>query len=81
MPTEAKEKAQTELSKLKNMAPMSPRRRWFEVSTDVKYPFSNEAGCTRIWLAQEVLDADHYGLTEVKERIIEYLAVQNRVSK
>ena len=31
--------------------------------------------------AQEILDADHYGLTEVKERIIEYLAVQNRVSK
>lgn len=81
---EAREKAQAELKKLRTMSPMSaeatvvrnyldwllsiPWKKRTKVSTDLKK-------------AQEILDADHYGLEKVKERIIEYLAVQQRVGK
>ena len=84
MPTEAKEKAQTELNKLKNMAPMSAEATVVRSFVDwmLNIPWSKRSRVRKdLAAAQEILDADHYGLTEVKERIIEYLAVQNRVSK
>ena len=81
---EAREKAQAELKKLRSMSPMSaeatvvrnyldwllsiPWKKRTKVSTDLKK-------------AQAILDADHYGLEKVKERIVEYLAVQQRVGK
>ena len=84
MPAEAKEKAQTELNKLKNMAPMSAEATVVRSFVDwmLNIPWSKRSRVRKdLAAAQEILDADHYGLTEVKERIIEYLAVQNRVSK
>ena len=84
MPNEAKEKAQTELNKLKNMAPMSAEATVVRSFVDwmLNIPWSKRSRVRKdLAAAQEILDADHYGLTEVKERIIEYLAVQNRVSK
>ena len=81
---EAREKAKAELKKLRTMSPMSaeatvvrnyldwilsiPWKKKTKVSTDLKK-------------AQAILDADHYGLDKVKERIVEYLAVQQRVDK
>ena len=81
---EALEKVNTEFSKLKQMSPMSAEatvvRTYIETILDV--PWGNS---TKINLdlkkAKEILDEDHYGLKEVKERILEYLAVQKRVSK
>ena len=84
MPAEAKEKAQTELNKLKNMAPMSAEANVVRGFVDwmLNIPWSKRSRVRKdLAVAQEILDADHYGLTEVKERIIEYLAVQNRVGK
>lgn len=84
MPSEAKNKAQTELNKLKNMAPMSAEATVVRSFVDwmLNIPWSKRSRVRKdLAAAQEILDADHYGLTEVKERIIEYLAVQNRVSK
>jgi ATP-dependent Lon protease len=84
MPTEAKEKAQSELNKLKNMAPMSAEANVVRGFVDwmLNIPWSKRSRVRKdLAAAQEILDADHYGLTEVKERIIEYLAVQNRVGK
>jgi ATP-dependent Lon protease len=84
MPAEAKNKAQTELNKLKNMAPMSAEATVVRSFVDwmLNIPWSKRSRVRKdLAAAQEILDADHYGLTEVKERIIEYLAVQNRVSK
>jgi ATP-dependent Lon protease len=84
MPAEAKSKAQTELNKLKNMAPMSAEATVVRSFVDwmLNIPWSKRSRVRKdLAAAQEILDADHYGLTEVKERIIEYLAVQNRVSK
>jgi ATP-dependent Lon protease len=84
MPKEARVKAEAELKKLKLMSPMSaeatvvrnyidtlvglPWRKKTKVSTDLKN-------------SEKILDADHYGLEKVKERIVEYLAVQQRVDK
>jgi ATP-dependent Lon protease len=81
---EAREKARGELKKLRTMSPMSaeatvvrnyldwllsiPWKKRTKVSKDIKY-------------AQQILDTDHYGLEKVKERIVEYLAVQQRVDK
>ena len=81
---EAKEKAHAELKKLRSMSPMSaeatvvrnyldwilgiPWKKRSRVKADLSY-------------AEDVLDADHYGLEKVKERILEYLAVQHRVKK
>ncbi|MFM2343736.1 MAG: hypothetical protein RLZZ210_344 [Pseudomonadota bacterium] len=84
MPVEARKKAESELKKLRLMSPMSaeagvvrgylevllglPWRRKSKINHDLEY-------------AQKVLDEDHYGLEKVKERIVEYLAVQQRVDK
>lgn len=84
MPVEAKEKAQAELNKLKNMAPMSAEATVVRSFVDwmLNIPWRKRSRVRKdLAAAQEILDADHYGLTEVKERIIEYLAVQNRVAK
>ena len=84
MPAEAKEKAQNVLNKLKNMAPMSAEATVVRSFVDwmLNIPWSKRSRIRKdLAAAQEILDADHYGLTEVKERIIEYLAVQNRVAK
>lgn len=84
MPKQALEKAQAELKKLQMMSPMSAEATVVRTYLDwmLNVPWHKQ---TRVRLdldkAQEVLDADHYGLDEVKERIIEYLAVQKRVRK
>ena len=84
MPKEAKAKATNELSKLKLMSPMSAEATVVRTYLDwmVAIPWKKKSRVRRdLKVAQEILDADHYGLEEVKERIIEYLAVQGRVSK
>lgn len=84
MPKEAKEKAMAELNKLKMMPPMSAEatvcRNYLEVLTQVPWKAKTKVSAD-LKVAEEVLEADHYGLKEVKERIIEYLAVQQRVKK
>jgi len=84
MPAEARKKADGELKKLKLMSPMSAEatvvRNYIDVlsnlpwskKTKIKYDLVN---------AEEVLNADHFGLDKVKDRILEYLAVQQRVDK
>ena len=82
MPTEAESKATAELKKLKNMAPMSAEATVVRGYLDwlVGLPWGKKSRIRKdIHSAQQVLDEDHYGLEDVKERIIEYLAVQNRV--
>ena len=84
MPVEAKGKAQSELNKLKNMAPMSAEATVVRSFIDwmVNIPWSKKSRVRKDLLAaQRILDEDHYGLEEVKDRIIEYLAVQNRVKR
>ena len=84
MPKEVKTKAKAELNKLRMMQPMSAEATVVRNYIDwlVSVPWKKR---TRVRLdlnrAEEVLDADHYGLEKVKERIIEYLAVQKRVRK
>src|SRR5690606_527183 len=81
---EAKEKVDAELKKLKSMSPMSAEatvvRNYLDwilgVPWNVKSKVKKDLG-----KAEEILDADHYGLEKVKERIVEYLAVQNRSTK
>jgi len=84
MPVEAKEKALSELSKLKMMSPMSSEASVVRTYIDwlVSVPWKTKSKL-RLDLdkASEVLDHDHYGLDEVKTRILEYLAVQKRVKK
>ncbi len=84
MPKEARKKAEAELKKLKLMSPMSAEatvvRNYIE--TIVNLPWKKKSKISRdIKAAQEILDKDHYGLEKVKERIVEYLAVQTRVDK
>ncbi|WP_137221579.1 MULTISPECIES: endopeptidase La [Shewanella] len=84
MPSDAKEKASAELNKLKMMSPMSAEatvvRSYVDWMTSV--PWKQRSKIKRdLAKAQEVLDADHYGLEKVKERILEYLAVQSRVKQ
>jgi len=84
MPKEAKEKTLAELQKLKMMSPMSAEatvvRSYIDWMTSV--PWKKKSKLKRnLKLAEEVLEKDHYGLEKVKERIIEYLAVQQRVSQ
>ena len=84
MPEEAKEKTQSELNKLKNMAPMSAEATVVRSFIDwmVSIPWSKKSRVRKdLQAAQKILDEDHFGLTEVKERIVEYLAVQNRTSQ
>src|SRR3982751_2360627 len=84
MPKEARKKAEAELKKLKLMSPMSAEatvvRNYIE--TLVNLPWKKKSKISKdIKGAQEILDKDHYGLEKVKERIVEYLAVQTRVDK
>jgi ATP-dependent Lon protease len=84
MPTEAKTKASAELAKLKMMSPMSAEatvvRSYIDWLTQV--PWTSRSKVKKnLALAEEILNADHYGLDKVKERILEYLAVQQRVNK
>ena len=84
MPVEAKAKTQAELNKLKNMAPMSAEATVVRSFIDwmVNIPWSKKSRVRKdLAAAQQILDEDHYGLEEVKDRIIEYLAVQNRVKR
>jgi len=83
MPKEAKEKAQSELNKLQRMSSQSSDasiiRTYIENLCSV--PWSKKTHINRdLVKAQKILDNDHYGLNKVKERILEHLAVQTRVS-
>lgn len=84
MPKEAKEKAVSELNKLKQMSPMSSEASVVRTYLDwmVSIPWKKRSKVRMdLVKAEEILEADHYGLKEVKERILEYLAVQKRVKK
>ncbi|MDE1482304.1 endopeptidase La [Xenorhabdus bovienii] len=84
MPKEAREKVEAELQKLKMMSPMSAEATVVRSYIDwmVQVPWVARSKVKKdLVKAQEVLDIDHYGLERVKERILEYLAVQSRVSK
>jgi ATP-dependent Lon protease len=84
MPQEAKDKAQSELGKLKMMSPMSAEASVVRSYIDwmVSVPWSKSSKVKHdLKRASTILDEDHYGLEEVKDRIIEYLAVQKRVRK
>ena len=81
---EAKEKALAELKKLKSMSPMSAEATVVRNYLDwiLGIPWKKRTRVKKdIKIAQETLDADHYGLEKVKERIVEYLAVQQRTNK
>jgi ATP-dependent Lon protease len=84
MPKEARRKAESEFKKLKLMSPMSAEatvvRNYIE--TLVNLPWRKRSKISKdLRAAQEILDRDHYGLEKVKERIVEYLAVQLRVDR
>ena len=82
MPKAVETKAKAELNKLKQMSPMSAEATVVRNYIDwlVGVPWSKRSKVRRdLKQAQDVLDADHYGLEKVKERILEYLAVQARV--
>ena len=84
MPTEAKDKVMSELGKLKMMSPMSAEANVVRGYIDwmIGVPWKKKSRLKHdLDAASKVLEADHYGLTEVKERILEYLAVQQRVKK
>ena len=81
---EAREKAEAELKKLKNMSPMSAEATVVRNYLDwlLSVPWGKKSRVKKdLAAAQKVLDADHYGLEKVKERIVEYLAVQARSAK
>ena len=84
MPKEALEKAHAELKKLQQMSPMSAEATVVRTYLDwlINTPWKAKSR-VRVDLkrAEEILEADHFGLEEVKERILEYLAVQKRVKK
>ncbi len=84
MPPAVETKAKTELNKLKQMSPMSAEATVVRNYIDwlVQAPWKQRTRVRKdLVAAQEVLDADHFGLDKVKERILEYLAVQTRVKK
>jgi ATP-dependent Lon protease len=84
MPEEARDKALSELSKLKMMSPMSAEASVVRSYIDwmVSVPWAKRSKIKHdLKRATEILDEDHYGLEEVKDRILEYLAVQKRVRK
>jgi ATP-dependent Lon protease len=84
MPKEAREKADSELNKLKMMSPMSAEATVVRNYIDwlVSVPWKKKSRIRRdLAQAETVLEEDHYGLEKVKERILEYLAVQQRVRK
>ncbi|MQY41192.1 endopeptidase La [Epibacterium sp. SM1969] len=81
---EAREKADAELKKLKNMSPMSAEATVVRNYLDwmLSIPWGTKSRVKKdLGRAQEILDQDHYGLDKVKERIVEYLAVQQRSAK
>ena len=84
MPKDAREKALSELNKLKMMSPMSSEASVVRTYLDwmINVPWKKRSK-VRLDLnkAEEILENDHYGLKDVKERILEYLAVQKRVKK
>ncbi|CAE6922974.1 MAG: endopeptidase La [Pseudomonadaceae bacterium] len=84
MSKEAHAKAMTELNKLKQMSPMSAEatvvRSYIDCLVNVPWTAQSKVRLD-LAKAESILDADHYGLEEVKERILEYLAVQKRVKK
>jgi len=84
MPKDARVKAEAELKKLRLMSPMSAEatvvRNYIDIL--VGLPWKKRSKISKdIAAAEKSLDADHYGLEKVKERIVEYLAVQSRVDK
>jgi ATP-dependent Lon protease len=84
MSKEAREKATSELNKLKMMSPMSAEATVVRNYIDwlVSVPWKKRSKIRHdLAVAEEVLEEDHYGLDKVKERILEYLAVQQRVKK
>ncbi|MFN2308923.1 MAG: endopeptidase La [Gammaproteobacteria bacterium] len=84
MTKEARDKAQTELNKLKLMSPMSAEATVVRNYIDwlVSVPWKKRTKIRHdLAVAEQVLEEDHYGLDKVKERILEYLAVQQRVRK
>ena len=84
MPKSAEEKALSELQKLKMMSPMSAEASVIRTYIDwmVSVPWKNKSKVRNdLPRAEKILNKDHYGLDEVKERILEYLAVQKRVKK
>ncbi|MBD1582948.1 endopeptidase La [Pseudoalteromonas sp. S16_S37] len=84
MPKEAEEKAVSELNKLKMMSPMSAEATVVRsyIDTMIGVPWKKRSKVKKdLAGAQKILDADHYGLEKVKDRIIEYLAVQQRTNK
>ncbi|MGE5623938.1 MAG: endopeptidase La [Bacillota bacterium] len=84
MTKEAREKASSELNKLKLMSPMSAEATVVRNYIDwlVNVPWKRRTRVRHdLAAAQKVLDEDHYGLEKIKERILEYLAVQHRVQK
>jgi ATP-dependent Lon protease len=84
MPKDARKKAEAELKKLKLMSPMSAEatvvRNYIETLVNLPWRKKSKV-CKDLKVAQQILDQDHYGLEKIKERIVEYLAVQTRVDK
>ncbi|MDP2241217.1 MAG: endopeptidase La [Burkholderiales bacterium] len=84
MPKEARKKVEAELKKLKLMSPMSAEatvvRNYIDAVVTLPWRKKSKIS-TDLTAAEKVLDVDHYGLEKVKERIVEYLAVQQRVDK
>src|SRR5476651_2710352 len=81
---EAREKATHELKKLRQMSPMSAEATVVRNYLDwlLSIPWNNKSKVKKdLSFAQQILDADHFGLEKVKERIVEYLAVQQRANK
>jgi len=84
MPKEAREKLEGELKKLRMMSPMSAEATVVRNYIDwvLSVPWKKRSRVSKdINRAEKILDTDHYGLEKVKERILEYLAVQQRVNK
>ena len=84
MPKEAREKAEAELKKLKMMSPMSAEATVVRNYIDwlVQVPWKKRSKVRKdLIAAEQILEEDHYGLEKVKERILEYLAVQQRIKK
>ena len=84
MPKEARDKAKAELKKLKMMSPMSAEATVVRNYVDwmLQVPWKKRTKVRHdIKLAEDTLEADHYGLDKVKERMLEYLAVQQRVQQ
>ena len=85
MPQEARDKATSELNKLKLMSPMSAEatvvRNYIDWLAEGAVAQAHPRSISDLRQAEGVLEKDHYGLEKVKERILEYLAVQQRVKK